>query len=161
MDAPGAVGQDPAIRRAGPADLPALVALQRAAYGPNAGILGVEPLPLLADYEEVLRESDVWLAVCGEAVLGALILRRRADHLLIWSVAVAPQAQGRKIGQRLLALAEEQAGRHGVGILRLYTGEKLTKNIDWYKRSGYTIERVEALDDRRLVHMVKQLGSRE
>jgi ribosomal protein S18 acetylase RimI-like enzyme len=149
---------DPVIRRAEPADLPALVALQRAAYRPNTAILGVEPLPLLADYEEVFRESEIWLAVADGVVQGALILQRRADHLLIWSVAVAPEAQDGKLGRRFLALAEEEAARHGLKALRLYTGEQLTRNIDWYKRNGYAIERIEPLRDRRLVHMIKTLA---
>lgn len=158
MTCPDAAFPDPVMRRAGPDDVPALMMLQQAAYRPNADILGVEPLPLLADYDEVLRQSDIWLAVDDVAVLGALILQAGTDHLLIWSVAVSPEAQGRSIGRCLLAFAEEEARRLGLRLLRLYTGEKLTKNIAWYKRSGFAIERVEALDDRRLVHMVKQLG---
>jgi ribosomal protein S18 acetylase RimI-like enzyme len=158
MALPDAARPDPVIRRAGPADLPALVELQQAAYRPNAAILGVEPLPLLADYEALFRESDIWLAVEESDVVGALVLQPRPDDLLIWSIAVAPEAQERKLGRRLIALAEEEARRRGLRTLRLYTGDRLTKNIDWYKRNGYAVERIESLDDRRLVHMIKQLG---
>jgi hypothetical protein len=35
--------------------LEAVVALQRAAYARNRSLLGVEPLPLLADYASILR----------------------------------------------------------------------------------------------------------
>ena len=41
--------------------------------------------------------------------------------------------------------------------LRLYAGEKLQANIAGYGRQGYALERIEALADRNLVHMVKHL----
>src|SRR6266568_2679444 len=75
-----------------------------------------------------------------------------------WSVAVAPEAQGRGIGNRLLAIAEARARELGRGKVRLYTGEKLTGNIAWYERHGFARERIEDLGDRRLVHMMKRLG---
>ena len=42
------------LRRATAADVDALTALQHAAYARNRDILGVEPLPLLADYADVV-----------------------------------------------------------------------------------------------------------
>jgi hypothetical protein len=30
-------------------------------------------------------------------------------------------------------------------------------NIAWYQRRGFAIERLEALSDRRIVHMIKKL----
>jgi hypothetical protein len=42
--------------------------------------------------------------------------------------------------------------------VRLYTGETLTRNIAWYQRRGYAIERLEERPDRRLVHFVKHLS---
>ena len=41
--------------------------------------------------------------------------------------------------------------------LRLYTGEKVQANIAGYGRQGYALERIEALADRNLLHMVKHL----
>jgi GNAT superfamily N-acetyltransferase len=163
MTSSGASGGPPGgaaftIRLAEAKDLAALVALQEAAYRPNEAILGVTPLPLQADYRAILESCDVWLAERGQDLLGALILERYQDHLMIFSVAVAPAAQGHGIGHSLLALAEEKAGEAGLKILRLYTGEKLQKNVEWYQRNGYVVERVEALSDRRVVHMIKQLG---
>jgi hypothetical protein len=48
-------------------DLPALLALQRAAYARNWTLLGVEPLPLLADYADIMRDMEVWLARRGSS----------------------------------------------------------------------------------------------
>ena len=146
-----------ALRRATRNDLPAVTALQRAAYAKNRAILGVEPLPLLADYAQIFSDCEVYLAERGGALDGVLILEPRADDLLIWSVATAPAAQGRGVGNRMLAFAETRARELGVPCIRLYTGEPLTGNIAWYRRHGYAHERTEDMGDRRIVHLIKQL----
>ncbi|WP_406854905.1 GNAT family N-acetyltransferase [Alsobacter sp. KACC 23698] len=143
------------LRRATPDDLGALVALQRAAYAQNRALLGVEPLPLQADYEAVLRDWEVWLADGPAGLAGALILELRPDDLLIWSVAADPGAQRSGFGNRLLAAAEERARQLGRTAIRLYTGQALTHNVAWYSRKGYRVESVEPMPDRILVHMVK------
>jgi ribosomal protein S18 acetylase RimI-like enzyme len=145
------------LRRATRDDLSAVVGLQRAAYAKNRPLLGVEPLPLLADYSEIFREYQVYLAERDGALDGVLILEPRADDLLIWSVATAPAAQGRGVGNVMLAFAEARARDLGLTCMRLYTGEPLTGNIAWYSRHGYARERTEDLGDRRIVHLVKQL----
>ena len=148
----------PELRRATPDDLAALIALQRAAYAPNRVILGVEPLPLIADYEDILARYETWVVDGEKGLDGALILAPQADHLLIWSVATAPGAQRRGLGGRLLAHAEARAAEMGTDTLKLYTGEKLTGNIAWYQRHGYVIEGVEARVGRNVVHMAKKLS---
>ena len=146
-----------ALRRATRDDLSAVVALQRAAYAKNRPLLGVEPLPLLADYEEIFRAYEVWLAEHEGTLEGVLILEPRADDLLIWSVAVGPQAQGRGVGNVLLAFAEGRARELGRSCIRLYTGQPLTFNIAWYTRHGYAHESTEDMGDRVCVNLIKHL----
>ncbi len=145
------------LRRATRDDLPTVTALQRAAYAKNRTILGVEPLPLLADYAKVFSDYEVYLAEREGALEGVLILEPRADDLLIWSVATAPEAQGRGVGNRMLAFAETRARALGLTCMRLYTGEKLTGNVAWYTRHGYAHESTEDMGDRVRVNLVKQL----
>lgn len=145
------------LRRATAADLPAVTALQQAAYAKNRPLLGVEPLPLLADYAQVFADYEVYLAERDGALDGVLILEPRADDLLIWSVATAPAAQGSGAGNRMLAFTEIRARELGRSCIRLYTGEPLTANIAWYTRHGYVHERLEDMGDRRIVHLIKQL----
>jgi GNAT superfamily N-acetyltransferase len=147
------------LRRAGTADLPAVIALQREAYAKNRPLLGVEPLPLLVDYAVLLANHEIWLAEGADGLEGVLILELRADDLLLWSIAVAPSAQGRGLGDRLLAATEARAYELGRLRVRLYTGAPLTGNIAWYQRQGYVRERVEELNDRRIVHMIKHLDA--
>ena len=147
----------PGLRRAGPGDLGAVQALQQAAYAANRVVLGVEPLPLKADYAAILRDDEVWLAEDTEGLAGVLVLQPRPDDLLIWSVAIHPRRQGTGLGNVLLDAAEARARQLGVTLLRLYTGQKLTRNVAWYSRHGFLVERVEALPDRTAVHMMKPM----
>ena len=138
-----------------------MVRLQRAAFARNRELLGVAPLPLLADYKVVLAEKDVWVAIKdesdGEQVLGVLVLERRAADLMIESIATDPLAQGQGLGRVMLDAAEAQAKNLNYNVVRLYTGKPLTHLIDWYSRHGYTIEREEPLSDRTIMHMMKRL----
>ena len=146
------------LRRANLGDIDAVVAFQRAAYAKNRPLLGVEPLPLLADYRKILADYETWLYESGDGLEGVLILEPRKDDLLIWSISTAPRLHGQGLGRRLLAAAEERARALGLGMMRLYTGEPLKNNIAWYEHHGYARERVEDLGDRRVVHMMKRIG---
>jgi GNAT superfamily N-acetyltransferase len=149
---------DIVLERARSEDLPGLVALQRSAYARNRTLLGVEPLPLLADYADIMRDMEVWLARKQGNLAGALILEPREGDLLIWSIASDPTAQGGGLGRALLAAAEERARRLGRGVVRLYTGTVLTHLVAWYGRHGYQVERIEVLSDRSITHMIKGLS---
>lgn len=146
-----------ALRRATIADLAAVTALQRAAYAKNRAILGVEPLPLLADYEQIFADYEVYVLEHESTLDGVLIIEPRADDLLIWSIAVAPHAQGRGTGNAMLTYADARARELGVTVIRLYTGAPLTFNIAWYTRHGYAHERTEDMGDRVVVHLIKHL----
>jgi molybdopterin-guanine dinucleotide biosynthesis protein A len=146
------------FRRAVAADAARIEAMSHAAYQTFVQRIGRRPEPLTVAYADVLRSGEAWIAEdeSGE-LLGVLILKRASDHLLIWSVAVAPALQRSGIGRRLLALAEREALRSGVPEMRLYTNEKMTENIALYERHGYGIARREVREDRVIIHMSKKL----
>ena len=146
------------LRRARPEDLEAFDAVHRAAFAWNRGMLGREPLPLLIPPDEVLSRYETWLLEDERGIAGTLALDPRADDLEIWSVSVEPSRQNLGIGRKLLSAAEARARELGLRALRLYTGSVLTKNVEWYRRRGYAIERTEELPDgRQIVHMIKHL----
>jgi GNAT superfamily N-acetyltransferase len=156
--APTLVAGDCTLRRAGPQDFAALVALQHAAYARNREVLGVEPIPLLADYRVVLSEREVWVLDGDLGLRAALILEPRSGDLFIESIATESSSQRQGLGRALLAAADARARELGCATLRLFTGAPLVHLIAWYGRHGYAIERREALSDREIVHMVKHLS---
>jgi ribosomal protein S18 acetylase RimI-like enzyme len=145
------------FRLAETADLAKVQALQAAAYARNRRLLGIEPLPLQADYAEILKTMEVWLAEERDLLRGVLILKVREDDLLIWSVATAPDARGQGLGPIMMDAAEVRCRQTGRSVIRLYTASPLATLIGWYKRHGYHVERTEQLADRELTHMVKHL----
>lgn len=145
------------LHRATSEDYDRLVALQRAAYARNRALLGVEPIPLKADYRAVLCEKEVWLAEDGATLIGALVLEPRDGDLTIESIATDPIRQGAGLGRALLAAAEARARDLGYTVVRLYTGSVLTHLTGWYGRHGYSVDRIEVLIDRSITHMIKHL----
>lgn len=149
------------IRRAIAADLFVVAALTTDAYAPYTAMLGAPPLPVTEDYAPRIAAGEVWLLLDGQAPIGALVLETRADHVLIFSVAVAPARQGEGHGIRLLDWAERQARAAGLDEMRLYTNARMTRNIRLYTAYGY-IETGRRPNPRRpgwvIVDMSKRLG---
>ena len=146
------------FRRAGELDRGAIEALQQAAYSRET-LLGLEPPPLKADYADIIRRMEVWLAEERDQLRGVLILDARPDDLLIWSIAAAPGAQGQGLGQIMLDAAEVRAEQLGLRIIRLNTGAVLQTLIGWYSRHGFELENTETVETRQVTHMIKRLAS--
>ena len=143
------------LRRAVASDAPAIRALTREAYAKWVPLIGREPKPMTADYVEAVRRHRIDLLHL-DGVLAALIETiAEADHLLIENVAVAPAFQGRGLGRKLMAHAEQIAAASGFGETRLYTNKLFADNIALYRKLGYRIDREEVLTIGVAVHMSK------
>ncbi len=125
------------VRRAIDADSPAISALVRAAYEHYQPLIGRTPIPMLTDYALAVRKHQVWLIEDSGRIVGVLELDLRDDHLWVENVAVAPTDQGRGLGRRLLALAEDEARRQGRSEIGLLTNERYVANLAMYLRHGY------------------------
>jgi GNAT superfamily N-acetyltransferase len=125
------------LRAATAGDVPELRAVATAAYEGYVPRMGRRPAPMTADYAQAVRDGQVWVAVADGVLVGLAVLVPREDHILLENIAVSPSAQGRGVGGRLLALAEDLARRHGRGQVRLYTNEAMTENLAYYRRRGY------------------------
>lgn len=147
------------IRRATPDDGEAIAALTDAAYAKYIPLIGREPQPMTADYRRMAAEHPIWLLYNGRTLAGLLALEFEAETALIYSVAVRPDLQGRGLGRRLLALAEEEALRAGYRKIRLYTNEHFVENIELYRRVGYVETGRELYLGTDLVHMAKRLDA--
>ena len=147
------------LRQATPADAAAIRELTRAAYAKWVPASGREPKPMTADYDAaVLIHRFDLLYLEGE--LAALIETvDEGDVLLVENVAVAPARQGRGLGTRMLALADELARTQGKSRVRLYTNGLWAENIRLYLKLGYVIDRKEDVRPGLVrVHMSKALG---
>jgi GNAT superfamily N-acetyltransferase len=127
-----------AIRPAAEADAPALARIAVAAHQHYVPRIGRPPAPMTADYTAAIRRGQAWVAAVDGEVAGFIILISRPGYLLLENVAVLPAAQGRGIGARLLALAEDRARALHVPEIRLYTNAAMTENLAYYPRHGYT-----------------------
>ena len=127
-----------AIRPAAEADAPVLARIAVAAYQRYVPKIGQLPAPMTADCPAAIRRGQAWVAAVDGEVAGFIILISRPGYLLLENVAVLPAAQGRGIGARLLALAEDRARALGVPEIRLYTNAAMTENLAYYPQHGYT-----------------------
>ncbi len=126
------------IRRARPSDAPAIHALIHRYAGRDLLL----PRPLADIYERI---RDFWVAVDGGQVVGCAALRIWWHDLgEIRSLAVAPDAEGRGHGAKLVEAVAAEATRFGVRNLFA-----LTRIPSWFSRNGF-----EAVDRAVLYHKV-------
>ncbi|WP_198370624.1 GNAT family N-acetyltransferase [Roseomonas rosulenta] len=125
-------------RPARPDEAPALRDLVRAAYAKYVPRLGREPAPMLDDYAARIAAGQAWVLEEGGALVGALVLEDEPGALMLYNIAVAPTAQGRGVGKRLIAFTEAEARRRGYTLLRLFTNEKMVENVAMYAHLDFT-----------------------
>jgi len=139
-------------------DAPALLAMQRVAFEPEAQAGQDRDIPPLQETVDTVREhirtATVLKAVDGEHLLGAIRGIVTGDTCLIRVLVVAPQAQGRGLGARLLRAIEDahpQAAR-----FELTTNMIMPRNVRFYLSHGYElVEQIQHSPRIRLAFMRK------
>ena len=129
------------FRRATASDAGTIRDITRAAYAKWVAVIGREPKPMTADYNEaaVAHVIDL-LEEDGRPI--ALIemipeLSVQPAHLLIENIAVLPERHGEGIGSVVLQRAQVIARSFGVSELRLYFHAKFVANHLFYVRRGF------------------------
>ena len=145
------------LRPGAPADAAAIRALTRQAYAKWTPVIGREPLPMTADYEDAVLRHRFDLLFAGSTLAALIETVAHADHLLIVNVAVAPPFQRRGFGRRLLTHAEQVAAASGLREIRLYTNPRFAGNVALYANLGYRMDREEEFRGGVVVHMSKAL----
>lgn len=138
------------IRRATPADIPAMAALAEAAYATYMPRLGGRPPPAMhpdfagwiaAGRASILGDGQpAAYLLAGEGGLAGPADAEAGIDDAVWlveNIAVAPAAQGKGIGRRLMSLTEAEARAAGFARIRLVTNVVMTENQAFYARLGY------------------------
>nr|WP_246664982.1 GNAT family N-acetyltransferase [Neorhizobium sp. P12A] len=152
---------EPEIRRADVADADAIRELTRAAYTKWVPLIGREPLPMTADYEQAVRHHLIDLLYAGNELAALIELVPDEGHLLIENVAVSPRFQGRGYGRRLMRHAEDVAAGLKLPEIKLYTNQLFAENVALYRKLGYSVDREEPFKGGVIVHMSKHLPYNE
>lgn len=147
------------IRRATAADAAAILALSRASYAKWVAVIGMEPLPMLADYGRFIADHEAWVVDGEEGVAAALVLELSPDLFHVWNIVVAEHASGRGLGGRLMRFAEARALALGYAEIDLLTNEKMTTNRAWYAKLGFEEYGRREREGRKAVLMRKRLAS--
>ena len=102
----------------------------------------------------------MWVLDLDGDVVGLVVLKDGPEALLIPNLAVAPAAQGKGHGRRLITFAEKEAKRRGYGEIRLYVNALMVENIALYQHLGFVeIERVRDMGGNRVhVYMGKPVS---
>jgi ribosomal protein S18 acetylase RimI-like enzyme len=125
------------MRPALPTEADAVRALVRAAYAHYVPRLGREPGPMGDDYARRIAEDQVWVLVEQGELVGVVVLTERPESFLLQNVTVAPSAQGKGYGRRLITFAEDEARQRGFTEIQLYTHVLMVENIALYQHLGF------------------------
>jgi len=129
----------PTVRFADPEDAPAILALQKRAFEPEARLYGDWKIPplceVLEELIEQMRLGKVLKAVEGAEIVGSVRGRLDGEVCLIGRLVVEPARQGQGIGSALLGAVEEAFPE--VEAFELFTGSGSADNLRLYRRKGY------------------------
>jgi 2-methylisocitrate lyase-like PEP mutase family enzyme/ribosomal protein S18 acetylase RimI-like enzyme len=149
------------LRPATPADAPAIGDLSRRAYARWTELIGMPPVPVVADYPQMLADAarwDVWVLPDGKDALEAcLVMNVALDGIEVWNIAVDPALANAGLGRKLMLFAERRAREKGYREIGLYTNIKMVANRAFYGRLGYEETGRKSMDGRQAVTMAKRL----
>ncbi len=123
----------PSIRDATSGDLPALIAIEDAVFRTDR-LSRRSFRGFIASPRAILRLAEIGGAVAGYHLV---LFRQGTAAARLYSLAVAPEWQGLRLGARLLANAEAAAYAAERAVLRLEVEAKNTAALALYRRAGY------------------------
>jgi ribosomal protein S18 acetylase RimI-like enzyme len=125
------------VRTARNADITAIERVVGDAFASFVRRTGIHPAPLALDWPTVISALGASVATREDRVVGVLVLWPHPDHVLVDTLAIAPEEQGGGIGSALLDRAELTAIETGANVVRLYTNAAMTEALAFYPRRGF------------------------
>jgi ribosomal protein S18 acetylase RimI-like enzyme len=84
-----------------------------------------------------MAEGPIWVALQDNALMGTLAAVLKHEALYLRGMGIVPVARGARIGDKLLAQAEEFAAQHSCERMFLSTTPFLTRAIRLYEQFGF------------------------
>lgn len=125
------------LRQATATDLSFVCTATYDAYAPWQSILGGSPLPMDDDYTPRIARHEVWIVERHGEAAGVMVIEPGDGFLTIYSLAVSPAHQSLGIGQWMIQAAEQMGRAAGVPELRLYTSDRMARNLAIYRQAGF------------------------
>lgn len=150
---------DTRIRKARLADRPFIEGCVAAAYAKYVPRIGKPPAPMLADYAGLIDAGVVYVLEHRSTPAGVIVMYPGDGHLFVENVAVAPAGHGRGLGRVLMSFAEAEAARRGLPEVRLYTHQRMTENLGFYRHLGYRVTGRREADGYRRIYFRKRLAA--
>jgi ribosomal protein S18 acetylase RimI-like enzyme len=140
-------------------DAAALLEVQRAAFTIEARLYGDPAIPPLletvADVAAAIAAGEVLVARLEGRLVGSVRRVLTGDDVEVGRLSVLPELQGRGLGSRLLAAAEDVPG---AATASLFTGHLSEGNLGLYRRRGYQeFDRRQVSPEVALVYLRKSL----
>jgi ribosomal protein S18 acetylase RimI-like enzyme len=120
-------------------DLDAVQAITADAYLPYEATIGIVPLPVREDYRLRIPRGEVWVLPVDGRIGGLIVLEEGPDCLHVFSIAVRPNLHGLGHGRTLLSFADQRAREIGVAEVRLFTNQRMVRNIAIYTLAGFSV----------------------
>lgn len=127
--------ETPIIRRAKPADVPALTEVIDAAYVPYRSVAGLPDVT--AGLANHITDDLVWVAVAQKGVVGCVVLSCNGDMAHLVNLAVSPSAAGKGLGRQLVETALGAARQAGARHACLATHREMRSTRRFYARLGW------------------------
>lgn len=99
--------------------------------------IGKPPGPMEDDYTIQIAQRRVWVLTTGAEIIGVVVIKPEAGHMLLQNVAIKPERQGEGFGRRLIEFAETRAQESGYQEIQLYTNAVMHENLALYPKLGY------------------------
>ena len=149
------------ITKAEEADLLAILELQYQAYQSEALLYedyNIPPLKqTLAEIEKEYEEWTIYKAMINGNIIGSVRTMIKNETCFIGKLMVQPDYQNQGIGAKLMRTVEESL--RNIKKIELFTGDKSTKNIYFYKKLGFNEFKTEKVNDNlSLVYLRKELS---
>lgn len=106
-------------------------------YSPYIPIIGKIPPTIFEDFGKHIKNNNLWFIESNNVAAGMVVLTPYNDYVLLQSMCVLPEFQGKGYGKMLLSFGEFYTNKLNYSKIHLYTNSLMERNQEIYKKQGY------------------------